>query len=194
MLKLLNSQRIIKGVKAMRKIMIVLLIIIILITPVYAKTKKKPKAKTTSSPQTISISSLQGKWNASGNGSGTDPRQPGVNLSLNAEDIIMEIENIKFSESTGEGRADVIFMGKITDISNNTRHIRSWEYSVPYDMKQEGVSSWSFSTEYLDGEDKITMTLTGAKTAIMRWEGANWDDVYPEDIDTFDVTCTAQKQ
>ena len=107
---------------------------------------------------------------------------------------MLEIENIKFSETTGEGMADVIFTGRITDISGNTRHLRSWAYSIPYDMKREGVSSWSFSTEYIDGEDKITLTLTSPTTAILRWEGANWDDVFPEDHDTFDVTCTAAKK
>ena len=181
----------------MRKYLLVfLLIAAILISPAEsAKTKKRraapaPKAKP---PVAVSISSLQGKWTASGNGQGTDPRQPGVTLSLSAEDVVLEVDNIMFSETTGEGRADVIFTGRITNISGSTRHLREWAYSIPYDMKKEGVSTWSFSTEYLDGEDKITMTLTSNNKAILRWEGANWDDDFPEERDTFDVTCTASK-
>lgn len=145
-------------------------------------------------PASASLPSLQGRWTAEGNGTGTDSRSPGATLSLSAEDVVLEIDNIKFSETTGEGRADVIFTGKITDVSSNVRHLREWAYSIPYDMKREGVSSWSFSTEYLDGEDKITLTLTGKNKAILRWEGANWDDDYPDEHDTFDVTCTAQKK
>ena len=115
-------------------------------------------------------------------------------MLFRSEDVRLEIDNIKFSESSGEGMADVIFTGKILDISSNTRHIRSWAYSIPYDMKREGVSSWSFSTEYVDGEDKITLTLTSPQKAILRWEGANWDDDFPDERDTFDITCTAEKK
>ena len=182
----------------MRKCLLVfVLIAAVLIAPTEAVRSKKKRTSGTPKPQPpaqISITSLQGRWIARGEGQGTDPRQPGVTLSLSAEDVVLEIENIKFSETTGEGMADVIFTGRITDISSNTRHIRSWAYSIPYDMKQEGVSSWSFSTEYLDGEDKITVTLTSPTRAILRWEGANWDDDFPEERDTFDVTCTASKK
>ena len=167
--------------------------------PAKSKRKKSPRPQTQTqtqkqAPAPVSLSSLQGKWTASGNGTGTDSRQPGVSLSLSAENIVLEIDNIKFSETTGEGMADVIFTGRILDISSNVRHLREWAYSIPYDMKREGVSSWSFSTEYLDGEDKITLTLTSPTKAILRWEGANWDDDFPDEHDTFDVTCTATKK
>ena len=178
------------------KVLLVFVLIAVMIAPAEAgKSRKKRSSQPKSQPPAqISISSLQGKWSASGNGTGTDPRSPGVSLSLSAEDVVLEIDNIKFSETTGEGMADVIFTGRILDISSNTRHIRTWEYSIPYDMKREGVSSWSFSTEYVDGEDKITLTLTSPTKAILRWEGANWDDDFPDERDTFDITCTAQKQ
>ncbi|MBQ7216077.1 MAG: hypothetical protein IJS39_08850 [Synergistaceae bacterium] len=178
------------------KILLVFVLISIMLAPSEAA-KSKKKRSSHSAPQPpaqVSISSLQGTWFASGNGTGTDPRSPGVTLSLTAEDVRLEIDNIKFSESSGEGMADVIFTGKILDISSNTRHIRSWAYSIPYDMKREGVSSWSFSTEYVDGEDKITLTLTSPQKAILRWEGANWDDDFPDERDTFDITCTAEKK
>ena len=158
------------------------------------KKSTRPQPQTQQAPAPVSLSSLQGKWTASGNGTGTDSRQPGVSLSLSAENVVLEIDNIKFSETTGEGMADVIFTGRILDISSNVRHLREWAYSIPYDMKREGVSSWSFSTEYLDGEDKITLTLTSPTKAILRWEGANWDDDFPDEHDTFDVTCTAAKK
>ena len=184
------------------KILLVFVLIAMIISPseaAKAKRRKTSSSKTPAkiqqpAPASISITALQGKWYADGNGTGTDPRQPGVNLSLSAENVILEIDNIKFSETTGEGMADVIFMGRIRDVSNNVRHLRSWEYSIPYDMKREGTNSWSFSTEYLDGEDKITLTFTTSYSAILRWEGANWDDDYPEERDTFDVTCTATKK
>ena len=178
------------------RLLLVIVLVAVIVSPACAaKSRKKRPASSSPKPaQQISISSLQGKWIAEGTGSGTDPRQPGVTLSLTAEDVVLEIENIKFSETTGEGMADVIFTGRISDIRNNVRHLRSWAYSIPYDMKHEGVSSWSFSTEYLDGEDKITLTLTSPTKAVLRWEGANWDDDYPEEHDTFDVTCTAQKK
>lgn len=182
----------------MRKFLLVfVLIAAVLISPAESARSKKKRSSPAPKPQPpvqVSITSLQGRWTATGEGKGTDPRQPGVTLSLSAEDIVLEIDNIKFSETTGEGMADVIFTGRITDISSNTRHLRSWAYSIPYDMKKEGVSSWSFSTEYLDGEDKITVTLTSPTRAVLRWEGANWDDDFPEERDTFDVTCSASKK
>ena len=168
-----------------------------------AKSRRKKNPRPQTQPQTqsvegapahVSLTSLQGKWTAEGSGSGTDSRQPGATLSLSAEDVVLELDNIKFSETSGEGMADVIFTGRITDVSGNVRHLREWAYSIPYDMKREGISSWSFSTEYLDGEDKITVTLTSPRKAILRWEGANWDDDYPDEHDTFDVTCTASKK
>ena len=179
-------------------LLVLMLVIAVMLSPSEAaKSRKKrassPKAQAPA-PVQVSIGSLQGRWSGDGNGTGTDPRQPGVSLSLTAEDIMLEIENIKFSETTGEGMADVIFLGRITDINNNVRHLRSWEYSVPYDMKHEGVSSWSFSTEYLDGEDKITLTMTSPTKGVLRWEGANWDDDYPDERDTFDITCSVQKK
>ncbi len=178
------------------KILLVFVLIAVMIAPAQAsKTKKKRSSHHAPQPPAqVSISSLQGTWSASGNGTGTDPRSPGVSLSLTAEQVRLEIDNIKFSETSGEGVADVIFTGRILDISSNTRHIRTWAYSIPYDMKREGVSSWSFSTEYIDGEDKITLTLTSPNKAILRWEGANWDDDFPDERDTFDITCTAQKK
>ena len=178
------------------KILLVFVLIAVMLAPAEAgKTKKKRSSHTAPQPPAqVSISSLQGSWAGSGNGTGTDPRSPGVSLSLTAENIRLEIDNIKFSETSGEGMADVIFTGRILDISSNIRHIRSWAYSIPYDMKREGISSWSFSTEYIDGEDKITLTLTSPTKAILRWEGANWDDDFPDERDTFDVTCSVQKK
>ena len=177
--------------------LLVFMLVVFILAASGSETAAKGKRKRSSSskaPAQVSITSLQGKWTGEGSGTGSDPRQPGVSLSLTAENIVLEIDNIKFSETNGEGMADVIFMGRIIDINDKVRHLRSWKYSIPYDMKNEGVSSWSFSTEYLDGEDKITLTLTSPTKAILRWEGANWDDDFPEERDTFDVTCSVQKK
>ncbi len=182
-------------VSSWKFLLVFVLIIVMIASAASAKGKKKRSSHPASQPPAqVSISALQGTWSASGNGTGTDPRSPGVSLSLTAEDVKLEIDNIKFSETSGEGMADVIFTGRILDITSNTRHIRSWAYSIPYDMKREGVSSWSFSTEYIDGFDKITLTLTSPTKAILRWEGANWDDDFPDERDTFDITCTAEKK
>lgn len=179
---------------SLRILLVFLLVALVAGSSEAAKSRRRSKASHTPKAESVSIASLHGRWTASGNGTGQDPRQPGVTLSLGAEDVVIEIDNIKFSETTGEGQADVIFMGRITDIRNELRHVRSWAYSIPYDMKREGPNSWSFSTEFVDGEDKITLTLTNPNSAILRWEGANWDDDFPDERDTFDVTCTATKQ
>ena len=180
--------------RSLRWLLVVALIAVMVSPSNAAKAKRRKTSPKPQAQAAVNITSLQGKWTADGNGNGTDARQPGVSLSVSAENVVLEVENIKFSETTGEGMADVIFTGQITDISGNIRHLRTWGYSIPYDMKREGVSSWSFSTEYIDGEDKITLTMTSQKTAIIRWEGANWDDDYPEERDTFDVTCTTAKK
>ena len=163
--------------------------------------KKKRKASKSSAPasapqpqqKTHNLNSLIGVWKGSGNGTGTDPRQPGVDVSLNADDVTLTIESVKYSDSEGSGRADVIFTGVITDIRNEIICERSWEYAVPYEMKKEGENSWSFSTEFIDGEDKITLSFMPGKNAIIRWEGYIVDETYPDEKYTFDVTCTRRK-
>ena len=61
-------------------------------------------------------------------------------------------------------------------------------------MKRESDNSWSFSTEYIDGEEKITLTLMGGKNALIRWEGYITNEIYPDEKYTFDVTCSAVKK
>ena len=159
--------------------------------------RKSPRqTQTASSPQSQSgLNSLIGSWKGQGNGTGRDPRQPGIDVSLNADDVVLKIESVKYSESNSEGMADVIFTGFITDIRNDVICERTWEYSIPYDMKREGENSWSFRTEFAGGEDKITLTFMPGKNALIRWEGsAVRDDNYPDEIYTFDVTCSAVKE
>ncbi|MBQ9388696.1 MAG: hypothetical protein IJU07_00790 [Synergistaceae bacterium] len=161
-----------------------------------AKRKRKSsKPSKTSSVQTVSgLNSLIGIWKAQGNGTGTDPRQPGVDVSLNADDVVLKIESVKYSESEGEGRADVIFTGVITDIQGEIVCERSWEYSVPYDMRKEGENSWSFSTEFVDGEDKITLSFLPGNSTLIRWEGFVVNETYPDEKYTFDITCSARAE
>ena len=164
--------------------------------------KKKRKASKSSAPasapqsqqKTHNLNSLIGVWKGSGNGTGTDPRQPGVDVSLNADDVTLTIESVKYSDSEGSGRADVIFTGVITDIRNEIICERSWEYAVPYEMKKESENSWSFSTEFIDGEDKITLSFMPGKNALIRWEGYIVDETYPDEKYTFDVTCSATRK
>lgn len=156
------------------------------------KKRKSSKSPQPSSSQKASpLSSLIGVWKGSGSGKGSDPRQPGVDVSLNADDVVLKIESVKYSESEGEGQADVIFTGVVTDIRGDVICERSWEYSVPYEMKRENEDSWSFSTEFVDGEDKITLTLMPSKNALIRWEGLIINETYPDEKYTFDVTCSA---
>lgn len=156
--------------------------------------KQTQHSESQSQQKSSGISSLIGVWKGSGNGSGTDPHQPGVDVSLNADDVSLTVETAKYSESEGEGRADVIFTGVITNIQGDVICERSWEYAVPYDLKREGENSWSFSTEFIDGEDKITLSFMPGKNALIRWEGFIVDETYPDEKYTFDVTCSAAKK
>ena len=165
----------------------------------YAARSKRKTSKTATpaatAPKTSGINALVGVWKGEGSGTGVDPRQPGGDVSLNADGVVLTIESVNYSESEGEGRADVIFAGVITDIRGEVVCERTWEYSVPYDMRREGENSWSFSTEFVDGEDKITLSLMPGKNALIRWEGSViQDENYPDEIYTFDVTCSAVKK
>ena len=159
------------------------------------KKRKAPKNSSQVQEQQkfFGLNSLIGVWKGEGSGTGSDPRQPGVDVSLNADDVVLTIESVKYSESEGEGKADVIFTGVITDIRGEIVCERSWGYSVPYDMKREGENSWSFSTEFIDGEDKITLSFMPGNSALIRWEGFVSDENYPDDRYIFDVTCSAKK-
>ena len=164
-----------------------------------AKKKRKSSKQTQHSEsqtqqKSSSLSSLIGVWTAQGNGTGTDPHQPGVDVSLNADDVSLTVESVKYSESEAEGRADVIFTGVITNIQGEIVCERTWQYSVPYDLKREGENSWSFSTEFIDGEDKITLSFMPGNSALIRWEGFIIDETYPDEKYTFDVTCSAKKK
>ncbi|MBR4197074.1 MAG: hypothetical protein IKQ95_10275 [Synergistaceae bacterium] len=154
---------------------------------------RKPAAESQSQQKSSRLDSLIGVWKGSGTGTGTDPRQPGADVSLNADDVKLTIESVKYSESSGEGRADVIFTGVITNVQGEIVCQRTWEYAVPYDMKREGENSWSFSTEFIDGEDKITLSFMPGNSALIRWEGFIADENYTDEKYTFDVTCSAEK-
>lgn len=170
---------------------ILAIIAVIAITvPAYSAKKKASRA----TPQTIGKNSLIGTWTGSGKGSGTDPRQPGAEIPMTAEDVIFTVEGFKNSGVDGEETADVIFMCQVLDTRGNIRSVRTWEYATPYDMKTEGNLSWSFLSEFLDGEDKITVTLTSAKTAKIRLQCSDWNGDYADEISTFDITCDAQKK
>ena len=187
--------------KLCAKISAVILILTLLFPADHSEAAKKKRksskpAQTPASqpaPKTYGLNSLIGVWTGSGTGTGTDPRQPGVDVSLSADDVKLAIESVKYSESSGEGRADVIFTGIITNIQGDVVCQRSWEYSVPYDMKREGDNSWSFSTEYVDGEEKITLSFMPGNSALIRWEGFIVDETYTDEKYTFDVTCSAGK-
>ena len=179
---------------------VMVMLIVTLSSPSTAAKKKRRAAKSPQPPtsqaaqKSSGINALIGVWTGSGTGTGSDPRQPGVDVSLSADDVKLTIESVKYSESSGEGRADVIFKGIITNIQGDVVCQRSWEYSVPYDMKREGDNSWSFSTEYIDGEEKITLSFMPGNSALIRWEGFIIDETYPDEKYTFDVTCSAGKK
>lgn len=185
--------------KRYMKILAVVLILTVMFPCAESEAARRKKRSSKSShPQAVEkasgLNSLIGVWKAEGSGAGTDPRQPGVDVSLNADDVVLKIESVKYSESEGEGRADVIFTGVITDIRSEIICERSWEYSVPYDMKKEGENSWSFSTEFVDGEDKITLSFLPGNSTLIRWEGFVVNETYPDEKYTFDITCSAVKQ
>ncbi len=156
--------------------------------------KRKPKRSTSSSQSAAGITSLPGTWTAYGNGAGSYPRNPGENIEIYTNDVRLTIEGIKFYESSGEGTANIIFNCEIYDNRNQLRHKRSWEYALPYDVKREGNNIWVFSSEFLDGEDKITFTLISDRKARIRLQGSDWDEEYPEEVYAFDLTCEALKK
>lgn len=187
--------------RCMKIFVVIMILVIMFASPQSEAARKKRKSHKTNQPsqsqnvqKSSGLSSLIGVWKGSGNGTGTDPRQPGVDVSLNADDVSLTVETVKYSESQSEGRADVIFTGVITNIQGEIVCERSWEYAVPYDLKREGENSWSFSTEFIDGEDKITLSFMPGKNALIRWEGFISDETYPDEKYTFDVTCGAEKK
>lgn len=160
-----------------------------------AKRKSKRSASTQTSTPPAGITSLPGTWRAKGNGAGSYARNPGENIPLYTNDVTFTIEGIKFYESSGEGTADIVFKCLIYDNRNQQRHKRSWEYALPYDVHRGGNdNTWIFSSEFLDGEDKITLTLKSNRTATLRLQGTDWDEDYPEEVSAFDVTCEAVKK
>ncbi|MBQ3395445.1 MAG: hypothetical protein IJQ77_01345 [Synergistaceae bacterium] len=159
------------------------------------KSKRSSHSSSSASSAPAGIASLPGTWTASGNGAGSYARNPGENIALYTKNVIFTIEGIKFYESSGEGTADVIFKCEIYDNRNQLRHTRSWEYALPYDVKRGGDNNtWIFSSEFLDGEDKITLTLKSDRTAALRIQGTDWNEDYPDEASAFDVTCEAAKK
>ncbi len=157
--------------------------------------KRKSRRSTPSSPAPAAgISSLPGTWTAYGNGAGAYARNPGENIEIYTHDVLFTIESIKFYEASGEGTADIIFKCEIYDNRNQLRHKRSWEYALPYDVKRDGNNTWIFSSEFLDGEDKITFTLISDRKARIRLQGSDWNEEYPEEVSAFDVMCEAVKK
>lgn len=187
----------------MKKFLAVILSVAIIFSCTAAESARRKSKRSTSSSsssssssqsQAAGITSLPGTWTAYGNGAGSYARNPGENIEIYTNDVMFTIEGIKFYESSGEGTADIIFKCEIYDNRNQLRHKRSWEYALPYDVKRSGDNTWIFSSEFLDGEDKITLTLISGKKARLRLQGSDWDEDYPEEVSAFDVMCEAVKK
>lgn len=185
----------------MKKFLAVILSVALILSCTSAESaKRKSKRNRSSSSSSASstspagITSLPGTWSAYGNGAGSYEKNPGENIEIYTNDVVFTIEGIKFYESSGEGTADVIFKCEIYDNRNQLRHKRSWEYALPYDVKREGTNTWTFSSEFLDGEDKITLTLISDKKARIRLQGSDWDEDYPDEVSAFDIMCEAVKK
>ena len=176
------------------KLFAVVFILMLSCSPICAKTKKNV-TRSKAPAQQPGFYSLSGNWNVTRTyGTARNSRQPWDNIDVTIEDVKFTIEEVKFYESSGEGTANIIYNCTIRDSRGNIIAQRTWEYALPYDVKREAPDKWTFSSEYLDGEDKITLTLKTTRTAEIRFEGVNWDDVFPEDRITFDVTCEASKK
>ena len=161
-------------------------------SPAECARKSNNTAKTAANTS-VGMNTLIGTWTGSGRGTGTDPRQPGAVIPMEAEDVIFTVEGFKFSGVAGDETADVIFKCRILDTRGNIKALRTWEYATPYDLKTEGANTWSFSSEFLDGEDKVTVTLTSRNTAKIRLQCSDWNGDYADEISTFDITCEAEK-
>ncbi len=163
--------------------------------PAECARRKSSRAKPAAANTPIGINTLIGTWTGSGKGTGTDPRQPGAVIPMEAEDVIFTVEGFKSSGvAGGDETADVIFKCRILDTRGNVKALRTWEYATPYDVNKEGEESWSFSSEFLDGEDKVTVTLTSKNTAKIRLQCSDWNGDYADEISTFDITCEAAKK
>lgn len=180
-------------IKAKNILCCLLIIAIIALTVPAESARKKVSRPKTPNTTPVGINSLIGTWTASGTGTGTDPRQPGAVIPMIAEDMIFTVEGIKSSGVVGEETADVIFKCRVLDTRGNVKALRTWEYAMPYDVMHGEGQSWSFSSEFLDGEDKITVTLTSRNTAKIRLQCSDWNGDYPDEVSTFDITCDATK-
>lgn len=178
----------------LRKIIVVAIAAMLVVSPAECARKKISRPKPSAVNTLAGKNSLVGTWTGTGTGTGTDPRQPGAVISMIAEDVIFTVEGFKSSGVAGEQTADVIFKCRILDTRGNIKALRTWEYALPYDMKTEGTESWSFSSEFLDGEDKVTVTLTSKNTAKLRLQCSDWNGDYADEISTFDITCDASKK
>ena len=185
----------------MKKFLAVILVLVVICSCSQSEASRKRSRRGSKSSSSSSndspagITSLPGTWTAKGNGAGSYARNPGETIPLYTNDVTFTIEGIKFYESSGEGTADVIFKCVIYDNRNQQRHKRSWEYALPYEVKRGGDNNtWIFSSEFLDGEDKITLTLKSNRSAALRLQGTDWDEDYPEEVSAFDVTCEAVKK
>lgn len=185
----------------MRKLSLKILALFVIITlslsfspEVSARSRKSSRQKTQASSQ-FGAYSISGVWSVSDSlGTATDPRQPGVEIEAIAEKFTFMIEEVKFYESSGEGTANVIFKCAVVDTRGQELNRRDWEYALPYDVTRASSDTWILLSEYLNGVDKITVTMKSAKKAEFRFECVNFDETYPEDKYTFDVTCEAVKK
>ena len=122
---------------------------------------------------TISYEALAGTWTGSnGSGSGQNNKYlPGQRVPVKVENLEYSVRNIKYSEASKTGGGFSTFT-----------------------MTNSGQNSWTFSREYSDGEDNVTITLQSENAGRLRNVGSLINENDPSDRTDFDFTCDVTKQ
>ncbi len=146
---------------------------------------------------TVSYEALAGTWiGSNGSGSGqNDKYLPGQKIAVKVESIEYTIRNINYSEETKTGTAQLSLAEVITNERFNVNTNRNWLGGFDtFEMTNTGKNSWTFSREYSDGEDHITLTLQSETTGRIRNVGFMLNEDDHSDRTDFDFTCNVTKQ
>ena len=145
---------------------------------------------------TVSYTALAGTWTGSGgSGSGQNNKYlPGQRVSVKVESLEYKIRNIKYSESSKTGTAELSLKENVTNEQYGVNSNRDWGGDFDtFTMTNTGRNSWTFSNEYSDGEDNITLTLQSESSGTIRNVGYLQNEDDPSDKTEFDFTCSVTK-
>ncbi|MBQ3396703.1 MAG: hypothetical protein IJG55_10340 [Synergistaceae bacterium] len=146
---------------------------------------------------TISYEALEGTWTGSnGSGSGQNNKYlPGQRVPVKVENLEYSIRNINYSEASKTGTAELSLKEHVTNEQYGVNSNRDWGGGFStFTMTNSGQNSWTFSREYSDGEDNVTITLQSENAGRLRNVGSLINENDPSDRTDFDFTCDVTKQ